>query len=191
MKKLLIASSVGAAILFVWSALAWTMLPLHHHTFKYTPNQDPIMEAINQNLDESGVYAVPNVDNRDIKLFDPEYKKAYKELQESMEGQPSSMIVYSKSWNMGPSVFLYGFLFQFILAFIASLLLALVGGSLTSFFDRWWVVMLLAVFVSVQAYLMEWNWMGFSWHYVRDMIVDVMIGWALCGFWLAYYFGRK
>ena len=77
MKKLLIASSVGAVILFVWSAMAWTMLPLHHHTFMYTPNQDPIMEAINQNLDESGVYAVPNVDNRDIKLFDPEYKKAY------------------------------------------------------------------------------------------------------------------
>ena len=127
MKKLLIASGVGAAILFVWSALAWIALPLHHHTFKYTPNQDQILNVIDQNLDESGVYFLPSADNRDIKLFDPEYKKASKELQDSMEGKPTAFIVFIKSWKQNQEK-------HFYLAFYFSLYLL----SLLHCFWHWW-----------------------------------------------------
>ena len=50
--------------------------------------------------------------------------------------------------------------------------------------------MILAVFVVLQTHMMAWNWAGFSWHFTKDMVLDVLIGWALVGAWLAYYFGR-
>ena len=66
MKKILIGSLVGAIILFIWSFLAWAVLPVHLHTFQYTPAQDSILQILANNNMESGAYAMPMADNRDI-----------------------------------------------------------------------------------------------------------------------------
>lgn len=191
MKKLLIASIIGAIILFVWGAMAWTFLPIHHHTFKYSPAQEQVLEHLSENLGESGAYGMPSADNREISMFDSNYMTETEKIMKENAGKPSAIIFYNDGGNvMSGRTYAFGFLFQFILAFIASLMLALTGDRLKTFFDRWWLVMLLAVFVSIEGHLMSWNWMGFSWHYVKDMILDELLAWAIVGIWLAYYFGR-
>ena len=61
MKKQLIAAIVGGLILFIWQFVSWALVPLHKEVYGYTPNQDKIMEALNQNITEPGTYMLPNV----------------------------------------------------------------------------------------------------------------------------------
>ena len=143
MKKLFIASIVGAIILFVWSAMAWTFLPIHHHTFKYSPAQEQILEMLGENLGESGAYSMPSADNRDISTFDSNYMTETEKIMTDNVGKPSALIFYNDGGHtMGAKTYAFGFLFQFILAFIASLMLALTGERLKSFLVFGWPIIL-------------------------------------------------
>ena len=46
MKKILIGSLVGTLIMFIWSFLAWMILPIHANTYMYTPAQDNILKVL-------------------------------------------------------------------------------------------------------------------------------------------------
>ncbi len=192
MKKILISAVVGALIIFVWDSISWMVLPVHHQTFMHTPGQDEILNVINENLNGSAAYMLPSADNRDVKLFDPEYEEADRKVMEENMGKPFAMIFYVKEgMSMEGSMFIIGYIIQFISVLCAAIILLAAGDKLTTFYMRWWIVMLIAVIISIQGHLMGWNWMGLPWHYVKGFIVDTLIGWGLCGAWLAYYFGRK
>lgn len=188
MKKLIIGSLVGAIILFVWSFLSWVVLPLHQHIFMYTPAQDSLLQHINGTLTESGAYMLPTVDNRNVKSFDMDYKKKEMEFHEKMGGAPFAMIFYTKE-GMTESAknFIFGFLFQWVMVFCASLFVLGAREKLGGFFGRWWLVLMVAVLMGA-GQMMGWNWMGMPWHYVKDMVLTGFLDWALVGVWLAWYF---
>ena len=180
MKKILIGSLVGTVIMFIWSMLAWMMLPIHANTYMYTPAQDAILKVLSESNLESGTYGMPSAAT-------PE--EAYK-VHEANAGKPGAAIFYLKAEPpMGGSMMLGGFLIGFVGVFAACVLL--VANMNGSFFSRWWMVMMVAVIVIFHQHLMDWNWMGNSWAYTRDMILDTACGWALTGLWLAWWFGRK
>src|SRR6185436_8714773 len=56
MKKTLLGGLVGGIILFVWSFLAWVVLPLHTSTLHTIPNEDAVVAALKPALPEKGVY---------------------------------------------------------------------------------------------------------------------------------------
>jgi len=192
MKKLIIATFVGAFILFLWSAISWMALPIHHQSLWYTPAQDTILEVINKNIDESGAYMLPTADNRNVKTFDSDYVREKQKVQEENQGKPFAMIFYVKEgMQMDARQFITGYVFKFFSVLIAVIILLAAGDKLNSFYMRWWIVMLLAVIISIEGYLMNWNWMGYPWHYIKGFIVDNLIAWGLCGIWLAWYLRVK
>lgn len=192
MKKPLIATAVGAIIIFIWSALSWMVLPVHHTTFMHTPSQDVILKNIQENIGESGVYMLPSVDNSNIKMFDAGYQKACQELHEATIGKAAAMIFYSKEMSTeNPSTMVIGYSLQFIAVFIVVIFLTLLKDRFTTFFERWTAVMFFAVIVSIEGYLMAWNWMGHPWHYIRGFVIDTYVSFGLCGAWLAWYLGRE
>ena len=192
MIKLIIATFVGAFILFLWGAISWMALPIHHQSLWYTPAQDTILEVINNNIDESGAYMLPTADNRNVKTFDPDYEREHQKLQEENQGKPFAMIFYVKEgMQMDARQFITGYVFNFISVLIAVIILLAAGDKLKSFYMRWWIVMLLAVIISIEGYLVNWNWMGYPWHYIKGSIVDNLIAWGLCGIWLAWYLRVK
>ncbi|MCH8902956.1 MAG: hypothetical protein IIA45_03460 [Bacteroidetes bacterium] len=192
MKKLIIGALVGMVILFVWGFLSWVLLPLHHHSLKYTPQQDDIMSTLNEGMEEEGLFVLPSVVDRDIKLFDKEYKTKSAKLRKEMKGKPYAMIIYGREFvGETPMTFIYSLLFQFFAVFVAGLFLSLAGGSLTSGFQRWWLVMLFPLMITLEAHMVSWNWMMFPWHYIKGMVLDTFVSWALVGVWLAFYFKSR
>ena len=180
MQKLFIASLVGAFIMFVWSYMAWMILPIHANTFMYTPAQDAIMNVLAENNLESGTYGMPSA---------PAKEEQIKIMKENA-GKPGAAVFYTKEDpGMGASQMVYGFIFNFILVFAACTLLA--NNMKGSFFSRWWMVMMVAVIIIFGVYMLQWNWMGYTWNYTRDFVFDATMGWAINGLWLAWYMGRK
>src|SRR4051812_48022694 len=96
MKKILTGSAVGAIILFIWSFLAWAILPLHLHTFMYTPAQDALLKVLEENNVETGAYIIPMADNRNVSGFDSKYMDESKKVMEASKGKPSASIYYIK-----------------------------------------------------------------------------------------------
>lgn len=190
MKKLLIGSIVGAMILFFWSFLSWAILPIHLHTFMYTPAQDSIMSLLNNgSLPESGVYGLPMADNRNVSGFDAKFQEESQELIKKAAGQPMATIYYQKDgYNMGGSTLLKGFLFNFLAVLTLCILLAPAMSLKSSYFGRWWLMLVAGLFINACGPLIQYNWMGVPWNFTSDMIVDNFMNWGIVGLWLAYYF---
>ena len=189
MKKVLIGALVGAIILYVWSFLSWAVLPLHHHTYQYTPAQDAVLKALAENDVATGTYAMPMADNRNVSATDPAYKEAEEKMMNENYGKPAATIHYLKEgFNMNAGTMVKGLLFNFLAVLAVCLLLAPAFAKMSSFFGRWWLSLLVAMLIICTGPLIDFNWMGHSWEYTKDMILDTFLNWGITGLWLAWYF---
>jgi hypothetical protein len=190
MKKIIISAIVGAVILFAWGFLSWVALPVHFKSYLYTPAQDQLLQAFQDAGLEKGMYMVPSADNRTGGYS--EYQKANMQMHKEREGMPFAQVIYyPQGMDHGPARMLSGFLLQLISAFCAALILAGASFKTTTFYSRWWLVMLVAVITSLQGPLMGLNWFGHPWHHVVGLVFDQFVSWALCGAWMAWYMGRS
>jgi hypothetical protein len=188
MNKIFIASLVAAIILFAWQALSWMLMPIHLHSFQYTTSQDSILNVLKNSGLSTGAYLMPSVDNRNVHAFDAEYQKKNEELMKTSVGKPMATIFFTAEMpGMNGVQFFYGFLYVFIAALCACLLLSLAYQSSASYWMRWWMVMLFAIVYIVLGPLTNHNWMMEPWHYTIGFIADALISWGLAGLWIAKY----
>jgi len=175
-----VASLVGAIIMFVWSFLAWMVLPIHATTYSYTPAQDAILKVLAESNLETGMYGMPSAPTKEEQM----------KIMEENKGKPGAAIQYIKEDpGMGGGTYAGGLIFNFLMVFAACMLL--VNNMNGSFFSRWWMVMMVALIIIFGEHMLNWNWMGHTWEYTRDFVLDTAIGWGLNGLWLAWYLGRK
>jgi hypothetical protein len=180
MKKQLVATLVGGLILFVWQFLSWSLLPIHQSEYGYTPNQDKIMEALNQNLTEEGTYMLPGVPPG----------SSQEEAQAAMQagsGKPWASISYHKSMNtaMGMNM-IRGFVVDLLAAFLLIWLLMKVPNLTLG------VVMQASVAVGLIGYLTI-PYLNSIW-FENDSIgylIDTLVQWGLVGVWLGWYLPRE
>ena len=191
MKKFTIATLVGTIIIFIWSALSWTMLPVHLRSFHYTPKQDSVMNVLNSSLPGSGAYLLPSADNRNVGMFDSKYREAMEDNMKKAEGKPFAMIFYwNETFRMDPMQFILGFLFDMFSVMFAVVIFVMAKDKFNTFFMRWWVFIMIGALVAFNAHMVEWNWLHFQWHFIKGMVIDDVMGWSLCGAWLAWYLGK-
>jgi hypothetical protein len=180
MKKIIIGALVGAVIFFAYTSAMW-MGGFHNDFSKYTPNQDAIMQNLNTNISEDGVYMIPGID---YNAPDAE-KQAEKMMTESV-GKPWAMISYHKEWKgMDPAQMVKGFLYYLLACFLVSLVIF--RGNFNTFGSRFGVAMCFSLYGIVQFTLMEMNWWDYPWHFLKSTVFDMIIGWALVSLWLAKY----
>lgn len=192
MKKLITASLVGAIILFVWSFLAWAVLPIHLHTIKYTPAQDTILKILADRNMEDGAYAMPMADNTNATAFDSKYHEESEKVMKESEGKPMAQIYYQKNgYDMSPMTMVRGFLINLLAVFSACLILVPAFTTLNTFFGRWWLTLVVGLLVNACGPLINYNWLGMPWNFTADMILDVFLNWAIVGLWLAWYLRRN
>jgi hypothetical protein len=191
MKKIMIGSLVGAVMVFIWNALSWTVLEVHHRSFKHFPAQDTVLTLLEQNMKGSGLYMLPMPDNRGVPRFNKEYHANMLKMEAERAGKPYAMIVYHKEGlSYEPMQYILGFLIQFMAVFAVAVLLAAAGPSLNSFFMRWWIVMLVAFVITLEGPITDHHWIKLPWHYIKVMAFDKVVGWSLCAAWLAWYFKK-
>lgn len=184
MKTLAIASFVGALILFIFLALAHTVMPVHSGDFKYTPAQDSILKVLNNSNLEDGYYFVP------FSPADASSEEKMKMMEKSM-GKPGALINYYSKVSGGDAMtFIMSFIYNLIAVLIICIALAAASSKLNSFTQRLWFVMLFAFFAIFSDIMLQHNWVGIPMHFIMGQIIDQIVGYLLVGLWLAWYYGR-
>ncbi|OGU01002.1 MAG: hypothetical protein A2085_08635 [Gemmatimonadetes bacterium GWC2_71_10] len=75
---------LSAALVFIWSAVSWTLLPWHNAEWKGLPNHDAVRTAIKTAGFAAGLYMFPWVD-------DPKARRSPEAMAKFAEG-PSGMV---------------------------------------------------------------------------------------------------
>jgi hypothetical protein len=181
MKKTIFASLAGGLILFVWSFLAWVVLPLHQSSIKTIPNEDAVMSMLQQSLTTKSVYIFPA--NPGMKA-DPAVMAAW---EQKMKQGPTGMLMYNPAGEdpMMPNQMIFGFILDVFAAMLAAWFLSRSTAVASSYFARVAYCGMLGIFVSVFTHLMNWNWMGTPADFTTGLIVDSIISWILAGLAIA------
>ena len=177
-KQLMLGTILGAIVLFVWSALAWMLIPWPGDPLRSFTNEDAVLQAIKQNAPRSGTYLVPNMAKRTPGMTDQQWNAAMQAAQEKMG---SSAFVFASVrlepfTSMGKPLALQ-FLTQFLVALLGTFLLLHTGGL--SYRGRVVFLTTVGLIIFVGGHLDEWNWWSFSNAYILMQMGVIVIGWFL------------
>jgi hypothetical protein len=178
MKKQLIASLVGAIILFIWQFLSWGPLQIHGAENTYTPNEDKILEFLSENLTE-GEYFLPGMPP-DATSEDNEA------LMQKWEGKPWAEIKYheKREFKMGMNMF-RGFVVNFVCLLLLTWLLLKIPDL------DFKTTLLGTLAVGAIGYL-SITYIHSIWYETNTFghIIDLIASWGLVGVWLGWFLNR-
>jgi hypothetical protein len=79
MQKIMKCGFIGGFILFIWGAVAWTILPWQMNQFKTFSDEKDVRFTIRDNAPESGLYLLPSLHNASSDERAMEAKKQMRE----------------------------------------------------------------------------------------------------------------
>jgi hypothetical protein len=180
MKKILIGTLVGTILYFTFQSAMWVG-GFHDDFTSYTPNQDSIMQCLQKNISEDGLYSMPNTDPNS-----PNALKDNKMVMKESIGKPWAMVFYhQKMMEMSTVYILKGVFYSLVACLLVSIVLY--SGSFTTFGGRFIVSMSFALFAISQGVMDDMNWWSFPWSFIKPQLIDLFFGWGLCSVWLAWY----
>ncbi len=181
MKKVFLGGLVGGIILFLWSFLAWVILPLHSPTLHEIPNEDAVISALNLALPAHAVYTFPHNPGTSAG------EAAQNAWAEKVKRGPGGMIIYSPSGAdpMMAGQMVGGVIIDILSALIVAWLLTRSTALTASYLSRVAFCGMFAIFAAFFDYLTMWNWMGFPADFTTALIVDGLIAWLLAGLAIA------
>jgi uncharacterized membrane protein YeaQ/YmgE (transglycosylase-associated protein family) len=179
MKKTITGGIVGGIILFVWGAIAWTVLPLHKPSTHSMANEDAVISALRASGGEKGMYFLPAMPEG----AGPEHDAW---MQKFKQG-PLAMINYNPvgADPMMPGQFIAGLIINLIAGFLAAWFLSRSTAEGSSYLSRVIFCGMLGIFASFSSHLLAWNWLYFPLDYTTAMVADTVIGWLLAGLGIA------
>ena len=177
-KQLVFGTILGAIVLFVWGALAWTLVPWPGDPIKMFTDEAAVAQAITANAPRSGNYLLPNMPRRTPGMTDQQYAAASKAMEERMSHGP---IVFAavrlEPFTSMTKPLLTNFVNQLLLALLASVLLSQTRGL--SYGARIGFVTALGVLIFLGGHVDEWIWWSFGNTYMLMQMGALIIGWFL------------
>jgi hypothetical protein len=189
MTKLALGTVFGAIVLFVWSALAWMIIPWPGEPLRHFTSEDAIVAAIKTNAPRSGNYLIPNEPQRLPGMTEEQYQKATKDAEDRMNNGPMLFAVVRLEPVSMAKAMIVGFLTDVIAVLLACVLL--LQTDRLSYRGRVLFVAGLGLLVFLAGHLDEWNWWGFSNAYTMMTFGAVVIGWILSGLVIARFVRGK
>lgn len=181
MKKPVIGILIGSAVLFLWGAISWMVLPFHNQTIKKLPEEQLISDTLKTVVEEPGLYFFPGHDNGnevDRAAWAEKYKRG-----------PVGVISFSPTGKtpMDAKNFIFEIVSDVVIAAIGMLLLLLTRDRVKSLFPRALLVALLGVIAAISGHAMYWNWMHFPGGFIFVNAADTVFSFFLLGFALAKF----
>ena len=179
MKNLVIGAVVAAIVMFFWGFLFWGT-PFPYNTFMERVADDTgLMQAMDEHLDESGVYYVPDLAEMGTETFNAKHEKG-----------PLAFIFLRK--DGGPaqdmSGMLFGFIHFLVTAFLLAFLIRWVMGCLNglgSYITFGSFVGLIAGFYTHIGNVVWWKWpLGWQTYAMVYDITSFALGALLIGYFL-------
>ncbi len=177
MKQITIAGLVGGVILFIWSFMAWVILPINEPHLHQIANEDAVISTLQSQLTDHGVYALrkgPGMSGD---------KASMDMWQEKMRQGPTGLIIYNPQGTdpMMSSQMIIGFILDILSAGFIAWFLSRSTALTAPYFTRVMYCAMFGLFVSVFTHLMNWNWMGFPADFTHGLILDGILGCLLAG----------
>ena len=176
---------LGAVVLFLWGFLYWVVLSDTLLPYKHMADQAAVVEVLQENLTETGIYWFP------MAQYDPDAttdeKQAAKEASYERHRQgPLGGVIYHKVGRepMAPSALVKGFVINFVSALLASILLCSACAR-KGYAKRVAFVLGLGLFIAVSVHLIAWNYMFSPMGFTLLKIGDSVVGWLLAGLVIA------
>src|SRR2546421_7403254 len=189
LKQLVLGTVLGAIVLFIWSALAWTVIPWPGDPFRTFTNEQAVIDAIKANAPQSGNYLSPNEPKRTPGMTDAQYKGAERAAMDQGARGPMIFAVV----RLGPMDMVKPLIIQFFTQLGLALLACILRlqTDRLSYFARVAFVAALGVMIFVGGHVEEWNWFSFSTAYLMMELGAIVIGWILAGLVMAKFVRGK
>lgn len=179
MKRQIIASLLGALVLFIWQFLSWAALNVHGSEQQYTPAQDEILQFLSEQNLQEGHYFLPTV---------PPGSSAEEEqsLMESSAGKPWARVSYHSSLDIGMGMnMIRGFVIDFVSVFLLVWILlrfetldiknAVMASLAVGFISYFTIPYLNSIWFEIPT-------LGY--------LIDAIVSWSLVGALLGWYLKR-
>lgn len=208
MARILLASFVGAIVLFAWGAAYWMFIAEKSGAFRPLPNEPVVIETLktalnspaspasaaptspaspsaavpsSPNLKATGVYFFPSMPPE---MSDPAAKKAADEQwTRRLEAGPVGMVIYRAEGSppMPPSMMVRGFVINFASALLVTLIINGFATGGMGFVRRWAIAIMMGLFAALSTDALRGNWMPFPEPWTRLLMIDTVVGWVLAG----------
>jgi hypothetical protein len=189
-KQLVLGTVLGAIVLFVWSALAWMLIPWPGDPLRSFTNEDAVASAIKANVPRSGNYLLPNEVKRAPGMTDDQFKAAQQVAMEKMARGP---VVFAairlEPFGSMTKPLVIKFVTLMIVALFASFLLAQTSGL--SYAARVVFLTVVGLIIFGGSSVDEWNWWGFSNAYTAMQFGVLVVGWFLAGLVMSIFVRGK
>jgi hypothetical protein len=180
MKRTLAAVLVGAIIVFGWQALSWMLLPFHNDSYKYTPNEQVILNNLSSSITEEGTYMLPGTKPG---VSQEEQAKTW----EANKGKPWAMVTYHPSYSGDMAgQMIRGFLIALVSVWIVCWLLKGINGFSNIFIRS----LMIGFFAWLFVHYNNHNWFATPWSVLKGELIDILAAWGLCGLWLGWWLNR-
>lgn len=177
--RIVLASLLAGAAVFVWGVVSWMVLPWHTATIRDLTDGEPVVEMLGDRLESSGVYHYPG-------LGEEGDQEAIQERHR--QGPNINLLVWSTEGSDPRSSwpFVGGFAMNIVAALLAASLLARAAVVLPRYRDRVLFVALLGGFAAVATRISDWNWGLLPLDFSLVMAIDLTIAWFVAGLVLAW-----
>jgi hypothetical protein len=169
---------VGGLIAFLWSIFSWTAIGWPSWVFKSFSNEEKVAAVIRQNVNESGVYLLPNPYVDSCEKGSIQKKSLYK----------NGPVVFATVQAHGIKNMKRSLLLSIITEVVSAgfITWALLKTKPMRYWQRAFFVFILGgVLVTLVNLLPGFYWKGYPLSYTLISAFDLMIGWALAGLALA------
>lgn len=176
-KQILIGGLSGGLALFVWSLVAWTMLPLEGSVMRALPSEQAIVDALLASGAGEGIYVVPAPLHPGAVLQGETTAR-----EEKLRRGPTAVLVYDPAgaspnrmfWPLARGI-------AFCLAAATFAALALSRARLASWAARVAFVLGLGLFAWVLGPGTQWVWFNYPTDYLVASLADTVGGWLIVG----------
>ncbi|HEU4665212.1 MAG TPA: hypothetical protein VFS55_14380 [Dokdonella sp.] len=174
MVRVILAAIVGGLLMFVWGAVAHTLLPFEREAFKPLPNEAAVVASLEGQAAQPGLYSFPWLD----------FSRATTEQQDAWKQRiasgPSGLIVYRPSGAeaMSPRQLVSEFVSNMLAALFGALLLVQLGGGVAR---RVLSMAAIGIAAWLSVSVSQWIWYGFPTSFLIGDLADQFGGWLLAG----------
>ncbi len=178
--KVIVTSLISAVVLFVWGFLFWGILG-GLGSLQGVPQEETVTSAIKQSITESGSYYYPAMpENSDDEAAMSAWEAKH------MEGPLYTVIYHAEGADvMNGSMFIMGYLHEFIASIFMCFLLVMALPQLQSFGKRLGFVILATLTFSFFIDFTGAIWMYYPWNGAFVNFFYHIIGWFLAGLVIA------
>jgi len=183
MKKVLLGGLVGGILMFIWSAVAWMVLPIHTANIRTMANEDSVVAAMKTGMDRNSVYMFPAKPVSGDQAALDVWKKKYSE-------GPVGMVVFTRTGtpdSMLAQMMGVGLLDMILTAMLAAWLLSRSTAVNSGYFSRVMFCGTLGLFICLAVHIANWNWMMYPVDYTTGWIADSLIGWVIGGIGIGWF----